>query len=187
MNKISSFTDENAFLANQYPCAVVLDNELYSSVEVAFQAAKTNDPELREKIRTAKSFYEARKIGKNLTLSEDWDSRRLFVMKDLVEQKFTKSLPLKLKLLLTTGDMLVQGNSDTFWGENKWGEGENNLGKILMDVRNSLLEKEGDYNQVFIKFLKNNEVDFMLNHLDEEPEDDDDLEESDLISSAEIC
>jgi predicted NAD-dependent protein-ADP-ribosyltransferase YbiA (DUF1768 family) len=49
---ISSFTGEYRFLSNFYPCVVHLDEEVYPSVEHAYQAAKTVNPEER------KPFYQ---------------------------------------------------------------------------------------------------------------------------------
>lgn len=59
-------------------------------------------------------------------------------MKDLVFQKF-KNEELKIKLLQTGNEELIEGNT---WGDKFWGicngVGENNLGKILMEIRQFL-------------------------------------------------
>lgn len=62
-------------------------------------------------------------------------------MRDLCFQKFNNNLKLNKMLLLTEGYELQETNhwGDTYWGCNEMGEGENNLGKILMNVRNELL------------------------------------------------
>jgi len=59
-------------------------------------------------------------------------------MTDLVRQKFSN--PQLAKQLLDTKDFeLIEGNTwgDTFWGVCS-GKGQNNLGKILMQIRNEL-------------------------------------------------
>ena len=48
MSKIDSFSGEHKFLSNFYPCNVTLDDIGYPSVEHAYQAAKTLNPEERQ-------------------------------------------------------------------------------------------------------------------------------------------
>jgi predicted NAD-dependent protein-ADP-ribosyltransferase YbiA (DUF1768 family) len=55
--------------------------------------------------------------------------------------QFRKNIYLA-QLLIGTGDQeFVEGNTrkDTYWGQCPIGTGENNLGKILMQVRKDLL------------------------------------------------
>ena len=62
-------------------------------------------------------------------------------MKDIVTRKFTQNFDLKQKLLHTGNEKLIEGNSwhDYIWGMNfSCTIGENNLGKILMEVRDEL-------------------------------------------------
>jgi predicted NAD-dependent protein-ADP-ribosyltransferase YbiA (DUF1768 family) len=65
-------------------------------------------------------------------------------MKEIVFLKFRNHSYLE-SLLLKTGDLeLIEGNTwnDKFWGVDlKTGKGENNLGKILMEVRTQLREE----------------------------------------------
>ena len=134
---ITSFSGSNRFLSNFWPCQVVLDDELYASVEHAYVAAKTLDLDLRHRIREYPTAGQVKRLGRQLTLRSDWESVKLDVMEELVSQKFTD--PTLRALLLETGDAeLVEGNhwGDVFWGVCK-GVGQNHLGKILMKVRAS--------------------------------------------------
>jgi ribA/ribD-fused uncharacterized protein len=136
---ISRFVGEHRFLSNFYPVAVELDGNSYASVEHAYQAAKTLDPDLRKHIRMAESAHEAKAMGRVVKLRDDWEEIKLVVMTDLVTQKFTRHRWLR-KWLLDTGEHeLIEGNTwgDTFWGV-CGGHGENRLGRILMNVRSSL-------------------------------------------------
>jgi ribA/ribD-fused uncharacterized protein len=136
--KIDIFGGDYEFLRNDFECNVMFDGEMYSSVERAFQAAKTDDKEKREEIKNAPSLRDARKIGRSFVLSSTWKEDRLAVMKDLLKSKFNDNLALKFKLLLTEDADLVQGgmtNGDQFWGVDEFGIGENHLGKLLMEVR----------------------------------------------------
>ena len=139
MSKIESFSGEYRFLSNFYPCSVELDGETYTSVEHAYQAAKTLDIEERTILRTTGPANIVKKLGKSVTVRSDWESVKVEIMADLVWQKFSNNAELKDKLLNTEDFELVEGNwwNDTFWGVCN-GTGHNYLGKILMAVRNEL-------------------------------------------------
>lgn len=159
-NVINSFRGEYEFLSNFSPSALVVDGELFPSIEHAFQAAKTDDPNLKTQIRTAVSAREAKKLGRTVVLVSDWDQKRLDVMATLIKQKFTEHLDLKLRLLLTGHKELIEGNTwkDRYWGQTQDGVGENNLGKILMAVRDGIRTSEGGAFQVLMKFLQDRKM-----------------------------
>lgn len=116
----------------------------YPSVEHAFQAAKSRDPDYRERVRRATSPGAAKHFGKRVSreggLRPDWDEIRVEVMRGLVRQKFTRYPVLRARLLATGERELVEVNywHDRFWGENPVGTGENWLGRILMEIRKEL-------------------------------------------------
>lgn len=62
----------------------------------------------------------------------------LLVMRDLLQQKFSNGI-LREQLLATGDQELIEGNTwgDTFWGVCN-GEGQNVLGKMLMNIREEL-------------------------------------------------
>ena len=66
-------------------------------------------------------------------------------MYDVCKQKFTENEDLKIKLLQTGLEPIVEGNTwgDTYWGKCK-GVGQNKLGQILMRIRNELYEQEAN-------------------------------------------
>lgn len=171
MNEIKDFIGEYEFLSNPYPSAIVMDGELYKSVEHAFQASKTDDLVLRMKIRDSCTAKEAKKIGGSVILIQDWNQKkRLDVMSSLIRQKFTEHTDLKLRLLMTGDKNLIQGNTwnDCFWGQNKNGIGENHVGKILMNLRAQFHAADGGAFQTLIKYLqcrKLNEVSVKLESL----------------------
>lgn len=137
--KVLEFQGEYRFLSNFWPAAVVLDSFLYPSVEHAYQAAKTLNPEIRSKIRELPKPGDAKRFAKMLQLRPDWKQVKLSVMEDLVRQKFFMNQFCREKLLETGEAELIEGNTwnDTFWGVCR-GKGENHLGKILMKVRAEL-------------------------------------------------
>jgi N-glycosidase YbiA len=139
-NIIDSFTGDFNFLSNFYPCQVTLDDVEYPSVEHAYQAAKTLDKKSRKPFhkRPLPSAAESKKMGRKLSIREDWESVKLQVMEDLLVQKFASG-QLKEKLLETGTRTLVEGNywGDSYWGVDKRKGGQNHLGKLLMKIRDS--------------------------------------------------
>ncbi len=140
---VREFRGKYSFLSNFWPVRVDYEGVTYPSVEHAFQAAKTLNPEEREDIRLAGSAGNAKRLGQKVTIRPDWDNIKIAIMQDLIEKKF--AYPNLKEMLLNTGDEeLVEGNSwgDVFWGV-YCGEGQNWLGKTLMKVRDELrLAKE---------------------------------------------
>lgn len=134
---IDSFTGPNRFLSNFYPCLVRYNgNELsYPSVEHAYQAQKTRNVNDQIIVCKARTAGEAKRLGRQLKMREDWNEVKVNIMRDLLRFKFGhKDL---LDKLLATGDVqLIEGN---WWGDRFWGvcggRGENMLGKLLMEIR----------------------------------------------------
>ena len=62
-------------------------------------------------------------------------------MRFLLEQKFNPNQnPDNYEKLIATEDKYLEETNwwgDTFWGKNLKGEGDNNLGKLLMTIRDS--------------------------------------------------
>lgn len=150
---VTAFVGGYAAFSNFHPVQVKLDGIIYPSVEHAYQAAKTLDPELRSYFHAVvHSAGEAKGTGGTLTLRPDWEGIKLHVMKALLEQKFSYRNPDLRALLVGTGDvLLVEGNR---WHDNFWGRcncnycfesqrdgriiWQNWLGKLLMLQRKQL-------------------------------------------------
>lgn len=132
------------FLSNFYPARVVYEGIEYPTSEHAYQAAKTLDIFQRQNVAMLRTPAEAKRYGKAVSMRPDWDDVKVDVMEEIVYAKFTQNENLMHMLVLTEDMPLIEGNSwgDTFWGVCD-GVGENNLGKILMRVRDRLnTEKE---------------------------------------------
>lgn len=146
MNTISAvkrFRGDYEFLSNFYPAKLMYDGIAYYNAEAAYQAQKCADPD--EKMLFAKLYSdESKRFGRTIVVREDWDEIKVDVMKSVVRAKFEQN-PRLAEMLLGTGDIpLLEGNTwhDVFWGVDlKTGEGENNLGKILMQLRKDFKEK----------------------------------------------
>jgi ribA/ribD-fused uncharacterized protein len=132
---IDRFIGRWGFLSNYYPCQVDMDGCSYPSVEHAYQAAKTLDPRLRNRIRDTFDPDEAKHLGRKYQSRLDWETVKLALMRQLVAAKFADP-SLRLRLLETGDAVLVEGNDwgDTYWGVCD-GVGVNHLGRILMNTR----------------------------------------------------
>lgn len=143
---IDKFDDKYYFLSNFYPANTKYDGVIYKTSEHAFQAAKTNDSKLRNKIKNAQNPGQAKKLGKQVPLRNDWEEIKYDIMLEIVRDKFTRNKTLGLSLTDTKDAELIEGNT---WGDIIWGvcdgRGTNWLGKILMKVRNELLEKNNSH------------------------------------------
>lgn len=136
---IDSFDNEYSFLSNFYECPVEYDGIVYQSSEAAFQAQKTLNIEERIVLFANATPSQSKKLGRKTKLRDDWDNIKVNLMKEIVLAKFTQNSDLKEKLLNTGTAELIEGNwwKDTFWGVCN-GKGLNNLGRILMEVRDEL-------------------------------------------------
>lgn len=137
--KIDSFRGRTRWLSNFGDAPAMYEYVLYPTSEHAFQAAKTLDPAEREIIRAAKTPREAKRLGRKVKLRPGWDDMRVVVMRDILRSKFRDNADMRRKLLDTGDAELIEGNTwgDTFWGQVD-GEGENWLGRILMEIRAEL-------------------------------------------------
>ena len=138
MEVIREFIDAYAFLSNFYHSPVKYRNLIYLNAEAAFQAQKESCEKDKEQY-TRMNPAQAKLVGRNCNLREDWEEIKEQTMYEIVKAKFTQNEALA-RLLLATGDAyLEEGNwwHDTTWGVCN-GLGQNKLGKILMRVREEL-------------------------------------------------
>lgn len=141
---INCFDGEFAFLSNFHPSLITVDGIMFPTVEHLFQAAKTVSLVEREKIAAAVTPGQAKRLGRNVMLCDNWEEIKDDVMLNALRLKFA-ILPLREKLLATGDEELVEGNT---WHDNTWGncscdrckdiEGQNKLGKMLMQIREEI-------------------------------------------------
>ena len=139
---ITEWINDYEFLRNDYKCRVSVQEWDFPSVEHAFQAEKTTDTKLKQKIELATDAREAKKIGRSLPLPSSWDKDRIGIMENLLRQKFSPyHNPELVQKLIGTGDedLVMDHPSDYFWGTGHDDSGENMLGKLLMHIRKELV------------------------------------------------
>jgi len=140
---INKFTGRFDFLSNFYLHKVDFEGVTYPSSEHAYQAAKTLDKSLRLGIANLPTPGKAKKAGKNLELREDWEDVKVDIMREILVTKF-QDPELQTKLLDTGYHELIEGNTwgDRFWGVCE-GTGQNHLGKLLMSIRQNIMQVVG--------------------------------------------
>lgn len=147
---IRSFSGEYSFLSNFYRTDIEYKGITYLSSEAAYQAQKCAVPNQRLQFSLLLPG-EAKRLGREVQIREDWNEIRLKEMEDIVRVKFTSNTELKDKLLSTGDILLVEGNywGDTFWGVDiRTAKGENHLGKILMKIRKELRDARNNLQNI---------------------------------------
>jgi ribA/ribD-fused uncharacterized protein len=143
---ISNFSGKNEFLSNFCICPVWIDfkGRKWATTEQAYQAAKLKDEDMetmnlmdQDKITPGKS----KRMGQKIDIRSDWNAIKIIVMTKINEEKFSKNPELMGMLQATKGQELIEGNdwNDTFWGQCPIGNGRNELGKVLMGIRDSII------------------------------------------------
>ncbi|KAG6470536.1 riboflavin biosynthesis protein PYRR, chloroplastic-like [Zingiber officinale] len=128
--------------------------QTWSSVEHYYQAQKFAGVDDRlakdayEEIKTAKSPEEASRKGRRLQrqhpdmVRADWESAKIDVMYRALKCKFSTYPDLSAMLVSTAGSVLVEASPhDLFWGGGREGEGLNYLGRLLMQLRTEILDR----------------------------------------------
>lgn len=141
---IDKFRGDYGWLSNFAPVTITLNKVTYASVEHAYMSAKSDSKEWKMLCADPKmTAGEVKRLSKLLTLVDDWDNRKVDVMRSCLMQKFHME-PYRTKLINTGTEYIKEGNTwgDTFWGvDANTGEGDNNLGKLIMYVRLMLTDK----------------------------------------------
>jgi ribA/ribD-fused uncharacterized protein len=141
-NNIKGFFGEYRWLSNFHVCTIYNStrSRAYTSTEAAYMAEKSLDPAIRDKFENM-TPKEARKFGQQIELRPDWEKIKLKVMYHVNVEKYTNPVNQDLRQkLIDTGDKHLEETNwwrDKFWGTH-FGEGKNNLGKILMYIREGI-------------------------------------------------
>lgn len=137
--KFYKTTDPHGYLNNFYRARFFIYGRWWDFVEAPYQAEKTNVPEEQDAIWAAKKPREARDLGQKVTIRVHWDSIKRRTMKECVMAKFLQHPDLRKQLMETGTEELIEDSPvDAWWGCGKDGTGRNELGKILMEIRDEL-------------------------------------------------
>lgn len=140
---IDGFYGEYRWLSNFHLVDLPYKGLIYPSSEHLYQALKVigTNPEAAEKVRLASSPNKARLAGREVPLPTNWEEVKLSKMEETLRIKFAKETELG-EMLKATGTALLEPKiwwHDCFFEkcicEKCGGKGENNLGKLLMKIR----------------------------------------------------
>lgn len=147
---IKEFLREHRWLSNFWPCSIMYKENLYRTVEHAYQSAKSKDDGWKLTCLTTESPGEIKRLSKNIKQRPDWDNVKHLIMEELLRLKFKQEY-FRAKLLATGSQHIQEGNT---WGDRYWGVdmtvhppiGKNMLGKIIMEIRKEITEETWNNN-----------------------------------------
>ncbi|EJD01691.1 DUF1768-domain-containing protein [Fomitiporia mediterranea MF3/22] len=130
-------------LSHVSPHRVFYDGKLYPTAAHLFEAhrflGRRND--LAKRVRKTQTLPELDALLRNISehTRHDWEEILFSKMEDVLYRKLAQHPDLR-ELLLDTGiaEIVYADASDPFWGTGEHEEGENELGKTLMRVRERL-------------------------------------------------
>lgn len=135
--------EEYGCFSNFAPYPIELGQQKWPTTEHYFQAQKFIEtaPEHAIRIQTSVSPMQAASLGRSrkYPMRSDWEDVKVSIMKKAVQVKF-QTYPELQQILLNTGneEIIEKTNVDHFWGIGSRGNGQNMLGKILMEIRKEL-------------------------------------------------
>lgn len=146
------YREKDAFgiFSNFYPAPIELDGTVWPTNEHYFQAMKFEGTKHVEEIRNMKNPFDAAVAGRdrNRPLRKDWEQVKDSVMEKALEAKFTQHKDYRAILLKTGNATIVEHTrNDNYWADgtdqdNVIGPGKNMLGKLLMKIRDAILQRE---------------------------------------------
>jgi len=113
----------------------------YPTAEHAFHAQKFDDPLLADKIRDCGSPLAAWQLAHELKPQRrsDWNDVKVAILTDIIRAKVNQHQEVKDALLSSGSEEIIEINpNDDFWGSGPDGNGQNNTGKIFMQIRSEL-------------------------------------------------
>jgi len=131
---------EYGYLSNLFPCNIELWGRVFPSAEHAYQYRKFKDRKIADWAMTAPAPRFIAILAHGLfpyDVTENWTTLKIDVMREVLFQKFRQNPELFTKLKVETEGKELQeaSKSDKFWGIGKKGDGQNMLGKLLMELR----------------------------------------------------
>ena len=146
--------EEYGWMGNMAPYPIKFDGKVWRTSEALFQSMRFDDDSVKEIIRGEKS-----PMGAKMKAKKNRDQMVVVPMSELdvenmrkcVKMKFDAHPQLKRQLMNTKDAFIYEdignrnGERHKFWGAKKWseseGDGNNMMGKILMDLREEYLKE----------------------------------------------
>jgi ribA/ribD-fused uncharacterized protein len=146
------------FCSHFHRASIELDGESWPSVEHYYQAQRSPDPDYRRAIRAAvspgiakrlsASPHAPRRISAQSWFRQnhqqpraDWPDVKLEIMRRADWAKYSQNAELAALLVATgTAEIVEDSPFDSYWGSGSDGQGLNWAGRVLMEVRQALIE-----------------------------------------------
>ena len=122
-----------------------IDGVVWPTVEHYYQAARFSNPAIRDRIRGMATTQLAIKESQvyRHTAVKDWTRIRLGCLTDAFRAMFSQHDECRKHLLETGGAELYQlGLYDDYWGFDRNGRGQNQLGAVLAKLRDEFRSTE---------------------------------------------
>ena len=141
-----SHVGEYSCFSNSSLYGFELDGYWWKTSEHFFQAQKCVGTPFYHQIRLAFDARQAFHLGRSCPLRTDWKEVRIMEMKRGILKKFETNQDIRGLLLSTKNELIVENYpKDSFWGCGLHGQGENQLGKILVEVRDLIRQGGSNY------------------------------------------
>lgn len=128
-------------LSNFSAHAIVYEGKLYPTSEHAYQATKFTDETIIEAIRQAPSPLQAKKVAKEHADAKnpDHSAQKVVMMKKILQAKAAQHQEVREALSKSGQNEIAEDSPiDYFWGRGADGSGQNQLGKLWMEIRTEL-------------------------------------------------
>jgi ribA/ribD-fused uncharacterized protein len=152
---IIAFQGRKDVFSNMFPCKLTKYQKTFHSAEHLYQYEKAlfhNLPKLSNAIFNFHNGFIAKKLSKSIKISPKWISYREQCLKEILILKAKQCETFKSQLILSGNKTLLEANKyDRYWScgldkinaLNSQGDypGKNRMGRLLMTLRDSLLNK----------------------------------------------
>lgn len=155
-HNISAFQGDKDPLSNMYFCEIHSEGKIWHSSEQFYlykKAIHHDAHDIADKILQTSNGYQMKVISKDIKTKYSWYDIRVEVMEQILELKLENSLEFRRKLANSNDKLLVYSDKyDKFWGcgleksvacvtDPQKFPGQNQLGQLLMEIRNNKLTK----------------------------------------------
>ena len=137
-------SDPYGCFSNFSPHPIEIADQTWATVEHYYQSQKfvgTEHAPLITTIRSVKTPEEAAALGRDRcrAVRHDWEQVKAAIMYQAVLTKFLTHTDIQAVLLSTDEALIVEDSpTDYYWGCGSERTGQNQLGKILMQVRQAI-------------------------------------------------
>jgi ribA/ribD-fused uncharacterized protein len=148
MNSIFSLELFAIYLSNYSAHMVEYGGVVYPTAEHAYQCQRYTNEVLRKEIRETRSPVKAWEVSQKYKKEQliDFNERKVLVMKEILRAKLEQHADIQ-KILVDSGTYKIVKHittgppADGFWDDGDDGLGQNEIGKIWMELRTELAHR----------------------------------------------